>query len=308
MFKRLFGGFLATIVLVLGGISNTVIATGGQIVIDNLLDLCQSMLVHGYSLDGTGTCNAYSRSQTSATNIYSRIYVWDNIVLKNLDLSFAFPYSPFIIYDGGSLTIDGGHYSSPSCVIWIQYDNETNPGYFVPSSSIAINSGVFEANLSSHEGADVPSPVCLISRNRLTTEEAEVVIASYLPIGRHFVDLGTRSVSENIDVSEGNAHLSKSYDETDAVDYLQTTIVAVVEDEGLGSEIEEEVTEPENEQEEIVDSSEDQEKIILPKAPDSGISRTMDIKVKTRGTTLISVIFTVVIFTTLIWGHCRKNR
>ena len=38
MFKRLFGGFLATIVLVLGGISNTVIATGGQIASETLVD------------------------------------------------------------------------------------------------------------------------------------------------------------------------------------------------------------------------------------------------------------------------------
>ena len=310
MFKRLFCALFATVLVALGTINHSASAVSGENIIDNLYDLCQSMLIHGYSLDGSGTCDAYSRTQTSATNLEKRIYIWDNIVLKNLDLSFTYSYSPFIIYNGGSLTIDGGHYSSPSCVVWIQYDNSINPGVYEPSTSITINSGVFEASLSSQESIDSPSPVCLISMNRLTTEEAENAIANYLPAGRRFINLGTRSANSDIPVSEGGAHISKSYEIIDSIEYLQTTAVAVIEDEGLGGETEPEVkpTEvgEESEQEETEDDIAKPEEAVVPKAPNSGVNTTTERT--SKSSIAIAVIFTVVIFTTIIWGYNRRNR
>ncbi len=313
MLKRFFCTLFAIIVLTFGTTNRPASATDGSIIIDNILDLCQNMLAHGYSLDNTRTCDAYSRAQTSVSNIDKIIYISDNVVLKNLDLTFTFSYTPFIINEGGSLTIDGGHYSSPSCVIWIQYDNGVNPGYYVPSTSITINSGVFEASLLNRESAEAPSPVCLISRYKLTTEEAATVIANYLPTNHRFINLGTRSAEDAISVSEGDAHISKSYEVTDTVDYLQTTAVAVVEDEGLGSEdlVEEEPAEPQSpdKYEEKEEDSEDyQDAINLPKAPNSGMSHAKKRNIQTEEITLMTVIFTIVIFTTYIWGHYRKNR
>ncbi len=268
MNKRLFSGFFALAfaaasIPVLTGSNAS--ATDEPIIIDNILDLCHKVQESGSWFDDSGTCDAYTSNQTSAVLDYRRIIVTGNWVLKNLNLTFTQPNSPFYIISG-SLTIEGGHYTSPNCVVWIQYRD----GEYVPSSSVTINSGVFEASLESKYSYESPSPVCVISREYLSAEEAAEVAANYLPKGKRFSDITLRQSSasvEKLQAEEGLVHISKEEKETEIVKYLKTTIVEVV-DSPVEEEPEVEPT-PEETEPEPEESSE--ETPFIPKAPNTGI-------------------------------------
>ncbi|MBR2695544.1 hypothetical protein IKE86_01360 [Candidatus Saccharibacteria bacterium] len=277
MLKNFISGFFALTMLAAIVPVQPVSANGSAapIVIDNVLDLCQNLLNHGDWLDDSGTCDAFTSTQTAAT-IVRLIYIRDDIILKNLNLTFLRPNSPFIIRDGGRLTIDGGHYTSPNCVVWIQYDNNSTPGYYVPTTTIQINSGVFEATVETMYSAEAPSPVCVSSRYPLTAAETASVINNYLPTGRRFVDVAPRlrtlqnsnAVSNEIPSDDGFAHTDKVEENRETIKYLKTTMVAVVGDEGQGGE------EPVSEEPETPEPAKTEEPtVIIPKAPNTAIAR-----------------------------------
>lgn len=283
MFKKLFTGFF-TLALATAGVSYLVSSNANAIdepiVIDNVLSLCNAVTENGFWFDDSGTCDAYSSDQISAL-IDRRIYVRGNWILKDLDLTFTISNSPFYI-SSGSLTIEGGHYTSPSCVIWIQYDE----GIYDPMTSVVINSGVFEASVETTYSADSPSPVCLITRENVTPEESQAIIAGYLPAGKKFVDIAPRlrmrskakaasdeTVSESaIEADSGYAHVDKDGSNRTEVKYLKTTLVEVVG---------EPIPEPEDEPEEPVEPGmgsveepeETPETSSLPKAPNTGSAK-----------------------------------
>ena len=316
MLKKLFVGLFAIILATAGLNTQFASATDSNIVIDNILDLCTYMRSYNYSLDDSRTCDAYTSDQTTVT-LTRPIYIRDNVTLKNLDITFARASAQMYIYEG-SLTIDGGHYASPNCVVWIQYRNVENPGYYVPITTIKINSGVFEATLTTKNSEEAPSPICLLTHFPLsdTDPTPQELIANYLPAGRKFVNLETRTLTTEIPVTEGTVHISKDQTELTDVEYLITTKVVVVEDEGLGEETEEEPEEedediPEEEPEEVVEEVETPEEPApeeLPKAPDTGTKQNEENRSSTITVDLSLVIFTVVIITTIIWGYKYNNR
>lgn len=249
-------------------------ATSTPIVIDNVLALCQNLLSHGSGLDESGTCDAYSGTQTSAT-INRIVHVYDDLVLQNLDLTFTRANAVFLMH-GGRLTIDGGHYASPNCVVWIQYDNLNLPAHYVDTTTFTINSGVFEATVATTNSADSPSPVCVISPLPLTSTETQTVIAGYLPAGRRFVNMApslrttktATPTNDTIEADDGYAHISKDADEKTGVKYLKTTKVAVVGDDGQGGEPETPETPGTPETPETPDTP--SETPVIPKAPNTG--------------------------------------
>lgn len=222
--------------------------TGQPLVIDNVLDLCKNIQSHGYSFNSANDCTIYSNTQTTAT-IDRTLRISEDLVLKNLNLTFTRPNAVFHMENGAQLTIDGGHYTSPNCIVWIQYDNRTTPDTYVPTTTFTINSGVFEATVETANSADAPSPVCLLSFDPVTPTEAEAIIANYLPAGRHFVDISTSSRTianpSSLTATSGYAHINKDAGEQTPITYLNTTIVAVVSDEGQGGTEPEKPAEPE---------------------------------------------------------------
>lgn len=242
--------------------------TNQPLVIDNVLDLCQNILSHGYSFNPTNDCTIYSKTQTSAT-IDRALYISDNLTLQNLNLTFTKPNAVFFMRDGAQLIIDGGHYTSPNCIVWIQYNNRTTPATYVPDTTFTINSGVFEATVETANSAAAPSPVCLLSFNPVTPTDAETIIANYLPAGRRFVNVTTnlRSASDPIAVATGSTFINKDPDEATPVSYLQTTIVSVIADDGQGGTEPEEPEEP-TEPEQPENPTEPETS--TPKAPNTG--------------------------------------
>ncbi|MBR3320219.1 hypothetical protein IKG20_02850 [Candidatus Saccharibacteria bacterium] len=271
MLKRFFSGLLISATAFACFSLAPASATNKPIIINNVLELCQAVMADGFWLDRSGTCDAYSDSQTSAT-IDRSIYTTSNLVLKDLNLTFTHSKSPFIIRSGGSITIDGGFYSSSNCVIWIQYYNDSNPAYYVPNTSIIINSGTFEASVTTKNSADSPSPVCLITSTPVTTDEAQKIIAGYLPAGKKFVNVAsslraTRATTDDIEIESGYAHVNKNEDVRDEVKYIKSTRVAVI-----GDTIPEPGPEPETEPEPVPEESEEEsEEKTLPKAPRTGV-------------------------------------
>ena len=271
MLKNLFTGVFAFALATASVpvISNQTVSANGAtpLVIDNILSLCQAVMAGGNWLDDSGTCDAYASTQTAAT-LTRYIYVTGDWIFKDLDLTFTRSNTPFVISDG-SLTVDGGHYTSPSCVVWIQYRD----GYYVPLTSVTINSGIFEATVSTTKSADSPSPVCLITPSTVTTTEAQRIINNYLPAGKKFVNLATRlrttstaSTASPIETDTGYAHIHKDPNELDEVKYLKTTRVAVIDEEPESTpETPEEPTTPTE-----PETTPETPSIIIPKASATG--------------------------------------
>jgi len=305
MLKKLALPLIATTIFLLSIISKPVNATSlsEHIVIDSVLDLCEISLNHGYWINDEGNCNDYSVGQRDAT-LNRAIYIEDNVVLKDLNLTFKKPNAVFYIMENGKLTIDGGHYTSPSCIIYIQYNNLEPTTYYVPKTTFAIDSGIFEATAEILESEESPSPVCVISPIRLTEQEARTVISDYLPTGRHFVNMEQtrRTLSgeteyETISIEDGFVHIQKNLREKDEIKYLSTKIVEVVKEDA-----EENEKEPEQEgsinDERQEQSSLTEEEIENPNTYDAGL----------RFYVVIFTVSFVVIFATKYRGKKQVNR
>lgn len=276
MLKKFFAGLFTLAVTTASLAGQSTLATdAGAIIIDNTLALCEYVQTyHNQLTDETTDCSAYSATDT-ATTITRPLYIFDHVVFKNLDLIFTSSASPFIIRSG-SLTIDGGHYTSPSCVVWIQYRNDSTPAYYVPSTTVTINSGVFEATVSTAYSTEAPSPVCVVSPVALTAEETQTVMNNYLPTGRRYVNLAPvrlmamRSTpATGIPSASGYAHIDKDGDIRTPIEYLQTTLIAVVGDEGSG-EPEPETQPAEPETPTTPETPTEPATTVIPKAPNTG--------------------------------------
>ena len=274
MLKNLFTGVFA-LALATASVpvtSNQAVNANGTapLVIDNFLSLCQAVIANGDWLDDSGTCDAYTSTQTAATLI-RYIYVTGDWILKDLDLTFIRTGTPFIIRSG-SLTIDGGHYTSPNCVVWIQYRD----GEYIPDTKVTINSGTFEATVTTTYSDESPSPVCLATPYSVTAAEAQRIIDGYLPAGKKFVNLTTqlRTVSttpatNSIENGTGYVRIDKNPENRNEVKYLKTTRVAVI-----GEEPESTPEEPTTTEEPTTptepETTPEIPSIIIPKAPATG--------------------------------------
>ncbi len=295
-------------ILVLSIIPKSAEATisGEPIIIDNVLDLCKITLSHGHWINDEGNCDKYLATQTSAT-LNRIIYIEDDIILKDLDLTFKTANAVFLMRGSGKLTIEGGHYASPNCIIYIQYKNTDIPFYYVPITTFTINSGVFEATVETSDSEDAPSPVCVKSTNKMTEAETRAVIDGYLPKGRHFVDMGATTKSRDIDemmdsaeipIEEGQIHIQKDRREKDEAKYLKTKIVEVVDEDFNDNEEEPEHKEEDNKEAVEEEPAKEEQEISNPNTIDAGFFRYV-------------VIFTfsfVVIFTTKYRGDKQNNR
>ncbi len=273
MLKQLIAGFLALgITVATLPVANTNRVTATSLEFDNILDLCLYVQSNGHWFNNANDCSIYTKDQTSVVMDYRNLEIDDPIVFKNLDITFTRPNNPFIFRNNGSLTINGGTYTSPNCVIWIQYDNSVEPARYV-STPITINAGTFVASVETEYSAEAPSPVCIIPYSYVTLEEAKTAIANFLPAGKRFVDVApklrstkTNSVNDGLVPAEsGYAHISKDGETRDEIKYLKTTTVTVVDVPAPEPTPEEPETPTEPES-----STETPKTPVLPKAPNTG--------------------------------------
>ena len=192
---------------------------------DNILDLCLYVQSNGHWFNDANDCSIYSNTQTSVVMDYRLLEIDDPIIFKNLDITFTRSNNPFTFRGNGSLTINGGHYSSPSCVLWLNYNNSVAPAFF--SNHITINSGTFTAT-SGNTTSDTPaSPVCLAPYVPVAATDVESVINSYLPAGKIFQEVST--ARRTLRTQSGTAHADKTYSNTDGIQYFNARSVAVVD-------------------------------------------------------------------------------
>ncbi|MBR2586817.1 hypothetical protein IKE71_00365 [Candidatus Saccharibacteria bacterium] len=225
MLKQLLLGSLATL-LAISTLPLTPAVASEPLIIDNILDLCLNVQSHGSWFNDANDCSIYSKTQTSVVMDNRLLYIHEPIVLKDLDITFVRKNLPFVFLGDGSLAIDGGHYTSPSCVLWMILDhNESTPVFY---NRITVNSGVFTAT-SENTTSDTPaSPVCLIAYDYDDEQnDYREIIESYLPDGKMFVEQETSTKS--LRTASGFAHISKDYKTIDGIRYLTTRSVAVVD-------------------------------------------------------------------------------
>lgn len=226
MLKQLITGLFALGFVATTFPAPTVTATAANpLEFDNILDLCLYVQSSGTRFNDAGDCSIYSSTQTSVTMDYRPLTISDPIIFKDLDITFTVPNNPFNFRGNGSLTINGGHYSSPSCVLWMIYDNTSTPATFY--NHITINAGTFTAT-SSNATSDTPaSPVCLISFAPVDADDIDAVIDSYLPAGKQFQEVST--TRRALRAQSGTAHIHKLATTTDDILYLDARTIAVVD-------------------------------------------------------------------------------
>ncbi len=231
---------------------------------DNILDLCLYVQSNGHWFNDANDCTIYSKTQTSVVMDYRLLEIDDPITFKNLDITFTRPNGVFTFRNNGSLTIDGGTYSSPSCVLLLVYDNRLSPATF--SNRITINSGTFTAT-STNATSDAPaSPVCLLPYAPVANDDVESIVNSYLPAGKMFQEVV--STTRTLQAQNGTVHVDKLYSNSDDVHYLNTRSVAVVDRPVVPTPEPEPTPEtPETSDEPVVEETPTS---IIPKAPNTG--------------------------------------
>lgn len=264
-------------------------ANATQKEITSILELCETMKESGSWLTDDGSCEGFTYTQTDYI-LNREIFLDDEFTLGDLNITFKGRTTPINIKSNGNLTINGGHYTSPHCFIWIQYNPET--GTYDKITDMNVNAGTFEADLSKENSLYAPSPVCVMDRENMTIKEAKEAIKNYLPEGYHFYDPETGKSFQNLedaDILKGEANIDKDPAELTSTWYLKARIVTVVPDE------DEPITDPEEPKEEPKET-EPEEEFENPETLDRGI----------QGYVVIFTMSIVVIFTTL-YREKRQN-
>lgn len=226
--------------------------------IDNILDLCLYAHSNGHWFNNANDCSIYTSTQTSVIMDNRPLEINDPVILNNLDITFVLSNLQIYLKGNGSLTINGGHYTSPSCVLWMMYNNRKTPAAF--DRRITINSGIFTAT-STNTTSDIPaSPVCLNATDAIEPELAETLINDYLPDGKIFQEVS--QTRQTLHIAKGTAHTSKDSSQIDDIYYLDVHSVAVVD---APTNLEPTPTEPEE-----PTPAPEPESPLLPKAPNTG--------------------------------------
>lgn len=225
MLKNLFTGLFAASLAVASVPVFSYATPTTPLEFDNILDLCLYVQSNGHWFNDANDCTIYSKTQTSVIMDYRLLEIDDPIIFKNLDITFTRSNNPFIFRNNGSLTINGGTYSSPSCVLLLNYNNNLSPATF--SDHIAINSGTFIATSTSTTNDAPASPVCLLPYTPVNNDDVESVVNSYLPAGKMFQEVAT--VTRTLRTGNGTVHVDKLYENTESIQYINARTVAVVD-------------------------------------------------------------------------------
>ncbi|MBR3595143.1 hypothetical protein IKL45_02825 [Candidatus Saccharibacteria bacterium] len=264
MLKQLFAGLFALALTAATLPVSTVSATPATYEFNNILDLCLYVQSNGHWFNDANDCSIYANTQTSVVMDYRLLEIDDPVVFNNLDITFTRPNNPFSFRNSGSLTINGGYYSSPSCVLWMNYDNRYTPATF--TNRIIINSGIFTANSTSTSSDAPASPVCLISPIPVDASRIDAVINSYLPAGKTFQEVST--TRRTLRANSGTAHVDKTYSNVEGIQYLSSRSVAVVD--GPVTPAPEPEPAPETPETPEDTPSETPATPVIPKAPNTG--------------------------------------
>lgn len=275
MLKKFFSSLLTLVLLASGATFYTPFTTNvtaaGTVTIQTPFEFCSYFFNRQHAMVGESSqqpCSAYSNvvgTPLVIDGVY-RIDSTDDVVLKNMNITYNSLRAPFT-FSGGHLTLDGGSYTTVgSCFFYISYgyDGSSN------ASSLTINSGDFEALGGAKRYSQ--TPICVVYPANKGDDFNTAIFQSILGPNSYYAEYGTTTeIDIKTNLTKDVENTSKNHNEVDEITCIDRARLSVRERELGRGEITPE-PEPETESEPETTPEPDQP-IVIPKAPNTGVGR-----------------------------------
>ena len=230
------------------------------LVFDNALDFCEhytfvNYVESGRVADPSIRCAIFSKTDKHVRfSVPIEVFPGETVILRGLELEFVGYSAMLRVYEGGSLYIDGGHYSNLyGCVVYNGYvdGNYTNEATVnIPFQDITIKSGTFESKSETNT-----FPICFAHNNEAWSDNfALSALERMLEDGSHYTDFETGRELTEVTLGLGQFH--KNGDIMTLIHGFNHSTVTIIHGESGRGEVE-----PEPEPEPT---------IVVPKTPNTG--------------------------------------